>query len=255
MTRSNKKVTPLVVTDGEQLELYLRRAFEIAAPHVVDGKVYFAELDHAALDTKLVQSIQLTDLFLGPRDKLIDTKPNLDRAGTFQYLASYQASLRSANIIRARMSDYLRANRPMPTGLRDFLVLLLERRVAEPKNPSHRPSESHRDMLLQAIALVLKDNFKLKMGANKATMKKTFAVPLRGATIAAAALYGLGCEGLSSDQAIKVAAMKKLRTSTLMDMGLIGRIGDPVHLSPRSSSCDENQMKRAFRFLNRKYPF
>ncbi|NOX73970.1 MAG: hypothetical protein GXP03_10245 [Alphaproteobacteria bacterium] len=140
--------------DYETVERYLRRAFAIAERHVVDGKVHFAALDHAALDAELVQSDTTPDLLAVPHLESMDARSEWDRIGAMQLLASYVASLRSANIIRARMAYWLRAGQPMPAGHRNFLALLLERKVSEPKNPKNRPRETHRNILLKSIALV-----------------------------------------------------------------------------------------------------
>lgn len=252
MKRSSKEAARQTTTDEAKLDLYLRRAFAIAAPHVVDGKVHFSALDEKALDEKLEEGNKSEDILIAQIPDSNAEALEWDRFGSIQLQEAYESSLKSANVIRGKLANDIRMDHPLPVGLRHFLALILDRRVKEPQNPKNRPKLAHRDLLLKAIGILLRDEFKLTIGAQQLTLAKQSEMPIRGATIAAAALYGLGCTEITLQQALKIVAKKKVDPTELIEAGIIDEPDAPILLVPRPHFSEEAPMIKALRFLNRK---
>lgn len=264
MKRSNKKAVPLAASDEERLCLYLRRAFAIAAPHVANGDVHFTSLYKTALDKELEKGAKSEEISIVQLPDGNAHALEWDRYGAIQLKEAYESSLKSANTIRSKIANDVRIDRPLPMGLKHFLALLLDRQVKEPSNPKNRPTVAHRDLLLKAIGILLRHEFNLTIGATHQTLDKQSEWPIRGATVAAAAIYGLGCRRITPEQALKIVAKSSVDPTGLIEAGVINAADAPILLHPAPTSELQvttnhkndiewrDPMKRALQFLNRK---
>lgn len=176
----------------DKLGLAVWYALSIVRPWVKDGQAYIPYIDPTMK--------AVTQRFKPVREIVGNAPPaeakfvgyEVDDTTLEGWAKLFASSPRAASYIRNAITSNLLFNRTLPPGLLVFSCHLVEGAVREAEGRRHRPPETHRNTLLLGTARKVSSVFSIELGAASVTYQKSDEAPIRGCTIAAAALYGVG---------------------------------------------------------------
>lgn len=218
---------------------HLQRAIQMVEPWVKDGVVAIPEIDETAIPI----SARFTPIF-EMRGYIAEGNWTfagfeIDDLDFFEWVHLYRVSVRAADTLLENLSTQVIFGKPLPKGLADFLALYLRGEIEGPNVPKTKRANTERDTLLAATAKRVSASSGLDLGFSKASYDRKGDTPIKGCTVAAAALHAFGIR-ISATRAVDIVFKTELPVEMFEKSGFTSR---PIVMALMSKGKGEGSEK------------
>lgn len=242
------------LTGDELLLSCLHYACAVAARYIEDGSIYVPQLDAdlSLLETEVVPfsiegGVAARRRFAGYQ--FAETR-------THVLFEIFHSGPKIARVLLRRIAYNIANDVPVPYEARVLAGRVLEGTLELPKRPASRPDDVHRDTLLVALAKRLHQTAGYPVAGSPATFVRGKPVPIRGCTIAAAALSAYKIR-VDAARARKIAEKASSLLSAVRDPGELTRpaliswdVPDVVREDPSEPLQFDSQVFAGLSYLN-----
>jgi hypothetical protein len=218
----------------------LWRTVQLVEPWVKKGQVEIPEIDETVdAVTERFSPIYQQVGNIGPENWRFEGYEISDLDYT-DWVTRFQRSKNAADTLLERIAVQVIFMRPLPPGLALFLAKHLQGNVDRPTSTATKPTLVARDTLLSAAAKQVSDETGKSLSFSKTRQKRGDTIPIRGCTVAAAALHAFGIH-VSPSRAVDIVFKAELPVERFEKAGFTNR--------PIVRALLQNQSESSFRNL------